>query len=51
MPEIKKRMIYRDSITGRFVTKEYAEENPYTTQGQTVIIPEKEDKEDETQLP
>lgn len=36
MAKPKVKVIYRDAITGRIVTKEYAEKNPKTTVKETV---------------
>lgn len=33
---LKRRFIYRSSVTGRFVTKSFAEGNPDTTQKEEV---------------
>lgn len=35
---MKERVVYRSAITGRFVTKAYAEANPDTTIKQTVRV-------------
>ena len=37
----RKRKIYRDAGTGRFVTKHYAETHPKTTVAETVARPKK----------
>ena len=34
--KIKKRAVYRSSITGRFIRKKYLEKNPRTTEKQQV---------------
>ena len=34
----KKRIVYRDSIDGRFISKEQARRRPATTQRQTVVV-------------
>lgn len=39
MKKTKKIFKYRSSITGGFVTKEFAEKNPNTTVKETVEIP------------
>lgn len=37
LPEpLKKQVVYRDAVTGKFVTKEYAEANPKTTVKETI---------------
>lgn len=36
-----KRIIYRSAVTGKFVTKEYAEKNLHTTVRETVKIERK----------
>jgi len=40
----KTRKIHRDAVTGKFVTKEYAERNPTTTVTETVELPRKRKK-------
>lgn len=37
MPEPAVRHVYRDAVTGEFVSEEYAEANPATTIRQTVV--------------
>jgi hypothetical protein len=34
----KTRIVYRSAITGRFVTKAYAQRNPKTTVGETIQV-------------
>lgn len=36
MPQPKPRHVYRDAITGRFVSKDYARQHPDTTVRQTI---------------
>ncbi len=45
---MKKLKLYRDSIGGMFVTKEYAEQNPETTQAETVLVDDGEFEKAET---
>jgi hypothetical protein len=37
---MKKVKLYRDSVTGQYVTKDYADANPDTTQSETVKVDE-----------
>ncbi len=39
---MKKIKIYRDSVTGKYVTPEYAANNKSTTQSETIVVSEEQ---------
>lgn len=39
------KIIYKSAITGKFVSKEFAEKNPDTTYAQPVVVKKKRQKE------